>query len=357
LVLSGTAAILGGGADLPPHRGGLHLRAQRKGLFYGAAVDQVSLRDPLLVPHVLAECGMLVPKDSFTWAIVHPRPDRFSFERAEIMLAFAGRHGLRVRGRSLLSHRANPDWLDQTLTSQNAEKLLTTHIRDVVGRFRRRVGEWDVVDEAIAPEEGGLRRSAWFRALGPRYIDLAFHACAAADPHAGLVLNESGLEYATPEQERRRGAMLTLLADLRARGVPVQALGLQAHLTAAEYRLDQKVLANFCRDVAGLGLQIVITEMDIRDNDLPADVATRDHAIAAHGRAFLEAMLPDPALAGIVTWGLSDRRQWLDETMPRIDQLPQRPLPLDAEMRRKPLWYAMAAALDTAPAKQVGTNG
>ncbi|MBV9734295.1 MAG: endo-1,4-beta-xylanase, partial [Acidisphaera sp.] len=166
------------------------------------------------------------------------------------------------------------------------------------------------------------------------------------DPHALRVLNDYGMEYALPWQERRRGAMLDLLADLKARKVPVQALGMQAHLDGSETHLDQKVLAKFCADVASLGLKIVITEMDVRDNGLPADIPLRDAAIAAHGRAFLDAVLPNPAVIGVITWGLSDRRSWLDQSMPRIDKLPQRPLPLDADLQRKPLWASIAGALD-----------
>ena len=73
----------------------------------------------------------------------------------------------------------------RVITGENAEKLLTSHIHEVAGHFRRRVSQWDVVNEPVAPDDGnllGLRSTPWLRALGPRYLDLAFHACAAADP-------------------------------------------------------------------------------------------------------------------------------------------------------------------------------
>lgn len=366
-LLAGGAAGLTAGADAAPPLGtvtraaprssaaGLHSRALHKGLFYGAAVDLAALRDTALMTHVATECGMIAPENSFTWSQLRPRPDHFAFDRAEMMAGYAARHNFRLRGRALVWHRNNPDWLDQVITGENAEKLLTSHIHEVAGHFRRRVAQWDVVNEPVAPDDGnllGLRSTRWLRALGPRYLDLAFHACAAADPSALRVLNEQRLDYAVPEQERRRNAILELLADLTSRGVPVQALGLQAHLFAAEFRLNQTVLAKFCDDVAALGLRIVVTEMDIRDNELPAAVAARDHAVAAHGRAYLDAVLSSQAVIGVVTWGLSDRRTWLNDQMPRLDRLPQRPLPLDAEMRRKPLWGSMAVAFDTVPARQ-----
>jgi endo-1,4-beta-xylanase len=124
---------------------------------------------------------------------------------------------------------------------------------------------------------------------------------------------------------------------------------LQAHLDAAETRLDQRVLSRFIADIAAMGLKVVVTELDIRDDRLPADIAVRDRAVADHARAWLDAVLPNPAVLGVLTWGLSDRRSWLNQKFPRKDGLKQRPLPLDADLRRTPLWYAIAAALDSVP--------
>ena len=55
----------------------------------------------------------------------------------------------------------------------------------------------------------------------------------------------------------------------------------------------------------------------------------------------------------VVTWGVSDRSSWLNETANarRTDGQQVRGLPLDDQMARKPMWRAMAAAFDTAPAR------
>ena len=145
--------------------------------------------------------------------------------------------------------------------------------------------------------------------------------------------------------------MLALLTRLKAQGVPVQALGIQAHLEAGVTDLDQARLAKFCNDVASLGLKIVITEFDVRDNRIAGDAATRDAAVASHARAFLDAVLSCPQVMGMLSWGLSDRRTWLNDAMPRADKQPQRPLPLDADFKRKPLWTVIADALAAAPAR------
>jgi endo-1,4-beta-xylanase len=330
----------------------LHAHGLRKGLFYGAAIDTDWLHGDLpVMAHVATECGMLVSENSFKWLELRPRQDRFNFERAEMLMAYAAHHGMRVRGHTLAWHQSNPEWLVQSLTPANAEALLTSHVHGVVTHFRRRIVQWDVVNEAIAPDDGkprNLRDTLWYRALGPAYIDIAFHACAVADPTALRVLNEYGLEGSAPWEDARRESMLALLSDLTSRKVPVQALGLQAHLLAND-KIDQKQLAKFLDSVVALGLKLVVTEMDVNDNTLPADIPTRDAQVAAHARAFLDVILPYRQMQGVVTWGLSDRHNRQDGADPRPDKLLHRPLPLDAELRRKPLWTEMASAFDLAP--------
>ncbi len=185
--------------------------------------------------------------------------------------------------------------------------------------------------------------------LGPSYFDIAFDACRAADPAALRVLNEFGLDYAIPWQQRRRDSVLKLLADLLARKVPVDALGIQAHLNAAESAFNEGVLTRFLDDVCGLGLRVIVTELDVRDDGLPSAITPRDAAVAAQTSAFLDTVLAHKAVLGVLTWGLSDKGTWLNRTFPRADGLSQRPLPLDDALVRKPMWQAIAQALDSLP--------
>lgn len=346
------AATISDHGDLPGGSG-LNERAMRGNRFYGAAIDhRILAADRPYMAQVVRECGAVTAEAAFKWGAIRPKPGSFDFEHADKLMAFAARHAMMVRGHTLLWHEDNPAWLVDTLTPANAECLLVAHIRTVAGHCRNRVVHWDVANEVLRPEDGkpfGLRDTLWTRAMGPECLDAAFHACAAADPTALRCLNDYGLDYGWDGDERKREAMLALLARLRARGVPVQALGTQAHLDAAIPALSQAKLARFCADVASLGLKIVITELDVRDNQLPADPAVRDAAVASHARAYLDAMLDSPAVLGVLSWGLSDRRTWLNDALPRDDKLPQRPLPLDDQLRRKPMWQAMVDAFAAAP--------
>ncbi len=351
-VLAGAAGMLAAAAA-PPVEPGLNEQAMSGNRFYGAAIaDQVLATDHIFMDHVRTECGIVTGETAFKWGELRPKPDVWNWKPADALMAFASRRGIQVRGHTLLWHEHNPDWLVQELNPGNAQSLLTAHIRAVTAHCRDRLVHWDVVNEVLDPTANrpfGLRDTIWSRAMGPDLLSVAFHACAESDPLPLRCINDYGLDYTWPEHEKKRQDMLALLARMKAQGVPVQALGMQAHLEAGVNDLDPKRLAKFCADVAGLGLKIVITEFDVRDNRIAGDAATRDAAVASHARTYLDAVLSCPAVMGMLSWGLSDRRTWLNDSLPRDDKQAQRPLPLDADFKRKPLWNTIAAAFAAAP--------
>jgi endo-1,4-beta-xylanase len=97
-----------------------------------------------------------------------------------------------------------------------------------------------------------------------------------------------------------------------------------------------------------MGYQLLITELDVHDRGLPADIAERDRAVADFGRVWLELMLSYPQLGDVLVWGMCDRYSWLQGRTPRADHLSKRPCPYDNEFRAKPLRTAYAAALGAA---------
>ena len=91
-----------------------------------------------------------------------------------------------------------------------------------------------------------------------------------------------------------------------------------------------------------MGLTIQITELDVTDENAPAEEGERDRLIADAYRRFLDAALDEPAVKLVLTWGLSDRYSWIvrhetNETSWRKDGLPSRPLPFDADLAPKPV--------------------
>jgi endo-1,4-beta-xylanase len=287
---------------------------------------------------------------------VHPEPERFDFAAADGLAQFAKTHGLLFRGHNLVWHNSLPDWFKATATPQTARQILVDHIQTVVSRYAGQMHSWDVVNEAILPADGradGLRQTPWLELIGPDYIDLAFRTAAAADPTALLVYNDFELDYDRPQDEAKRTALLRFLERLKQQNLPIQALGMQAHLWGGETRFNASKLSRWLESVASLGLKILVTELDVTDKALPPDQLIRDQIVAGAYADYLAVLLEQPAVIAVLTWGLSDRYSWLAEFAPRSDGEPVRPLPLDHNLERKLAWNAMAQAFDQAPNRPV----
>ncbi len=327
---------------------GLRDLADHRGIAYGCAASTFELQDAKFVPVLAREAGMLVAEYEMKRGVIEETQGIYDFSAGDALLAFARAHRMTLRGHALVWHHSNPPWLEGALSSPRADALLIGYIVKVAGHFKGKLHSWDVVNEVIEPPDGradGLRNTLWLKRFGPDYIDIAFHAARAADPTALLVYNDWGCEMGAPENDRFRAATLDFLEAARGRGVPIEALGLQGHLTAFGPQVDQKKLASFLDSVRAMGLKILVTEHDVYDADGPMDVAVRDRAVADASARFLDVVLNHGATIAVLTWGLSDR--FIDPPSLR-DQLAgrfPRQLPLDTNYRRKPMWNAMARAL------------
>ena len=244
-----------------------------------------------------------------------------------------------------------PTWVDSvvaTLSVGAVEALITDYIRRSIAAWGGRLIHQEVVHEPI--EGTGLSPSALSRRLGENYIDVAFHAARAHDRHALLFLNQNLVEQDWPEGEKRRRNLLRLIERLLKRGVPIQAVGIEGHLTL-EQPFSERIYGDFLRELSGMGLKLLVTEFDVLDRGVAGGIERRDAAVAALGKSFLDVSFDNPACLGMLDWSHGDRDNWLRKTpgKQRGDGQPLRPSPLDDAYRRKPLWTAIAAAYDGAP--------
>jgi endo-1,4-beta-xylanase len=255
-----------------------------------------------------------------------------------------------------------PQWFKELPDRRTARAAMLRRVTDMVARYRGRIDSWDVVNEpvdAATDRADHLRADVFLRQVGPEYLRLAHLAARAADPDAHLVLNECGVEYDTPDMDRKRAAVLDLVETMRRHQVPIDALGIQAHLSAGRFPFSERKLRDFVRRAAALGLEIQITELDCTDDLAPADIAARDRLVADEYRRFLDVVLDEPAVKLVMTWGLSDRYSWIvrhenSAEERRADGEEERPLPFDRDLRKKPAWFALAEAFAQAPQRERG---
>jgi endo-1,4-beta-xylanase len=339
--------------------------ASEKGLLYGTTISARQITgDPRFVDLVLQQTGLVVAENDMKWQVMNrgARGDD-DYGPADTVAAFALENDLALRGHNLLWYFRTPNWFFDLDSRQEIESAIIERIQRLAGRYRGMVHSWDVVNEPIEPKDGrpdGLRTGVFLEMFGPDYLDLAYRTARETDPAARLVVNEYDIELDTPEQEVRRTTLLNLLERMRRSGTPVDAVGVQAHLSCAGGPpFSAARLRRFLADVAGLGLTIQITELDVTDAKAPADEAVRDGLVADAYSRFLEAALDEPAVKVVVTWGLSDRHSWIvrketHESKWRADGLPSRPLPFDADLRPKPAFEAIAQAFVHAPQRTAG---
>ena len=170
--------------------------------------------------------------------------------------------------------------------------------------------------------------------IGPSYIAEVFHIAKHQDPGALRILNEFGFEttneFGDSPSARRR--------------IFLKALD---HMLANHFaeRFHERRYRAFLGEIADRGLPILITEMDVLDDGLPANVRIRDRKVADVYNRYLDVTLAEPAVKSVMSFGLTDRYTWLQEDYPREDGAARRPLAYDEDLKPKPARRAIASSL------------
>jgi endo-1,4-beta-xylanase len=328
-----------GGSDShggAPNAGGpLRGLTQRAGIAIGTAVDAGALAgDGGYRTELAREFSSVTPENAMKWAALEPERGKLDWAAADAIVDFAGAHGMRVRGHTLVWYSQNPDWLTGGRFSRaELTGLLRAHIAAVVGRYRGRVGTWDVVNEPMADAGGGLRDSIWSQVIGPDYIAIALRAARAADPQAKLFINETAADGIGPKSD----ALYALVKGLLADGVPLDGVGFQMHAELA-HGLVPEVRPNF-RRFATLGLEVNVTEADVAVK-LPATAADRRRQAEIY-REMVDDCLAVPACRSFTVWGFTDRYSWIPASQPGYGAGTL----LDDNLDPKPAYDAVARAL------------
>ena len=301
---------------------------------------------------ILQQFNSLTPENSMKMAPIHPEENRYYWNDADTIVAFAQRNGLKLRGHALCWHNQTPGWLfkdsaGNTVTKEILLQRLKDHITTVVSRYKGKIYAWDVVNEAISdkPDEY-LRPSVWYQICGEEYIARAFEYAHEADPGALLFYNDYNEINAT-----KREKIYKLVKGLKDAGVPIGGVGLQGHWAINEPSKDQ--LDSTLKKFADLGLKIQITELDIsvypkehnarerkpEDADTLFTSEKETRQIEMYKMCFDVFRKYKDILSGVTFWNLSDRRSWLDNFPVRGRK--DYPLLFDKDLQPKKAYWAV----------------
>jgi len=195
---------------------------------------------------------------------------------------------------------------------------MTNHVTQVASHYRGKVFAWDVVNEAFADDGRGSRRDSNLQRTGNDWIEVAFRTARAADPNVKLCYND----YNTDGVNAKSTAIYNMVADFKARGVPIDCVGFQSHLTNSVANDYQANLQRF----ANLGVDVQITELDIAGSNQANVYSTVTKACLAVSRC-----------TGITVWGIRDSDSW---------RTGQNPLLFDANGNKKAAYTATLDALN-----------
>ncbi|MGQ4414188.1 endo-1,4-beta-xylanase [Streptomyces sp. SAS_269] len=276
--------------------------------------------------------GSLTPGNAMKWGSVEPTQGGFNWTEADQIVAFAQAHNQQVRGHTLVWHSQNPSWLTNgNWTPAQLGTLLQNHINTEVGRYKGKVSVWDVVNEPFN-EDGGYRSTIWYDGLGSGYIANALTWAHAADPDAKLYINDYNVEGVNAKST----ALYNLVRSLKQQGVPIDGVGLQAHLILGQVpaTLQQNI-----QRFADLGVDVAVTELDVRMS-LPADSAKLAQQ-AADFKSVVAACAAVNRCVNVTVWGFTDSDSWVPSTFPGYGAA----TPYDENYQQKPAYHGIAEAL------------
>jgi endo-1,4-beta-xylanase len=232
------AVLLAFAASAPPS---LRDAANASGVLVGTAVRPSLLSEAAYSATLSREFNMVEPEDAMKWWMVRPTAERFDFAKGDEIVRFSEAHGMKVRGHCLVWDHNNPKWLAEGhFSPAQLSRLLQEHITTVMKHYSGRVFAWDVVNEAL-DENGTAKDSIWYNQpgiglanQGTAYVEQAFRWARDADPKALLFYNENGGEGLN----RKSDAIYAMLKDFKTRGVPIDGVGLQMHISRLDYDTD-----------------------------------------------------------------------------------------------------------------------
>jgi endo-1,4-beta-xylanase len=193
------------------------------------------------------------------WLFTEPSQNVFNFTEGEIVATKAEAAGFFLRCHALVWHSQLAPWVESTnWTAPALRDTITAHITHVAGHWKGRCYAWDVVNEALN-EDGTYRPSVFYNVLGEDYIAHAFKVAAQVDPHAKLYYNDYNLE----SPGNKSAAAVGIVKMLRAEGIKIDGIGMQAHLTAESHpTLDEHVAV--IESYSDAGVEVALTEVDVR---------------------------------------------------------------------------------------------
>ncbi|TFK40448.1 endo-1,4-beta-xylanase C precursor [Crucibulum laeve] len=310
---------------------GLAVAAKAAGLkYFGSATDNPELTDTTYVAQLsnTKDFGQITPGNSMKWDATEPTRGTFTFTQGDVVASLAQKNGQLLRGHNCVWYNQLPSWVtsgnfdNATLTS-----IIQNHCSTLVGHYKGQI--WDVINEPFN-DDGTWRTSVFYTTTGQSYVATALRAARAADPAAKLYINDYNIEGTGAKST----AMVNLVKSLKAQGVPIDGIGIQAHLIVGQ--VPSTLQANI-QQFTALGVEVAITELDIR-----MTLPSTDALLAQQKKDYQTVVAACKAVSGcigVTIWDYTDKYSWVPSTFSGQGAA----LPWDANLVKKPAYDGILA--------------
>jgi endo-1,4-beta-xylanase len=312
--------------------------AQKHGIYMGSCSNHGYLGSDANYTSILGQqYSIVTPENEMKWQATEPSQNSFTYSQGDAIVAYAKKANQHVRGHNLCWGESNPTWLTNGgFSGQQLQSILQNHINNVMNHYKGQLYSWDVVNEAVSDSNPSfpsnyLKTNVWYPSV-PNYVDLAFQWARAADPHVKLFYNDYGAEGSGAKSD----AVYNMLASMKQRGIPVDGVGLQYHVSLG-YTPNINDVVNNIKRLNALGLEVQITELDVSFSGGNGNEASELQSQASIYGAVLNACLTAHNCSAFVSWGFTDKYTWLGSN--------EQPLPFNANYQPKPAFNTLASTL------------
>ncbi|OJT02462.1 Endo-1,4-beta-xylanase C [Trametes pubescens] len=324
-----------------PTSSGLNKLAKTAGkLYLGTATDNNELTDAAYTAILddNSQFGQITPANSMKWDATEPTRGTFTFSGGDQIANLAKTNGMLLRGHNCVWYNQLPSWVaNGQFTAADLTTVIQTHCSTLVSHYKGQVydkktlGTSSTVSEPFN-DDGTWRSDVFYNTLGTSYVPIALKAARAADPNAKLYINDYNIE----QTGAKATAMLNLVKQLIADGVPIDGVGFQCHFIVGEVPGSfQTVLEQF----TALGLEVAITELDIRTTT-PASQS----ALAQQEKDYqsvIQACMNVKGCVGATLWDFTDKYSWVPSTFSGQGAA----CPWDQNLVKKPAYTGIVNAL------------
>ncbi len=281
------------------------------------------------------------PNWYFTDGGLRPSATTYNFKQLDQIVAYGQQHNQPIQAHHFVwgEEKWLPDWLKKgSYTKEQLLGFLHDHIATVGGRYKGKIREWTVVNEAFTRNQHlfGLH-DWWADHIGDQsYIDQSFIWAHQADPNAKLILND----FMNESKNDVSDAMYNYIKDAKARGVPIDGIGMQMHIDGTHPPMKDEVVANMKR-FGDLGVSVYVTELDVNMNDVKADDKAKDQIEGSIYYEMMRACIESSVCKSFAILGVTDKETWYNYL-----GLPDaRPLPFDKDYKPKQAFWSLRDAL------------